>query len=155
MSKQLTIDTNLLVLLIVGLTSTAFIERHKRTRIYTKEDFELLSEMLSGVSSLVVTPHVLSETSNLLRQYSEPGKSLISAVMQRLIDTSIETFVPSSVAASRAEYFRLGLTDAAMIELQSSGIALLTDDLDLYVASVTAGFEAINFSHARDARLSR
>ncbi|MCF4125815.1 PIN domain-containing protein [Methylobacterium sp. SyP6R] len=150
MKAALTIlDTNLMVLLIVGLASQDYILRHKRTQTYTVEDFLLLQDTLAGTPSVVTIPHVLAETSNLVRQFAEPGRSRICAVLQNFVFDCIETTVASGAAARRPEFRLLGLTDAALLEVQYETSVLLTDDLDLYVASVSAGRQAVNFSHLR------
>lgn len=150
MKAALTIlDTNLMVLLIVGLASQDYILRHKRTQTYTVDDFLLLQGTLAQTPSIVTIPHVLAETSNLVRQFAEPGRTRICTVLQNFIFDCIETIVTSKAAARRSEFRLLGLTDAALLEVQSDRSVLLTDDLDLYVASVSAGRQAINFSHLR------
>ena len=47
-SKEgLLIDTNLLILYVIGLIDVNRIEQNKRTRTYTKEDFYLLINFVS------------------------------------------------------------------------------------------------------------
>lgn len=47
MSSTLLIDTNLIVLLVVGLADEKAVINHKRTRAYTIDDFRLLTEFIS------------------------------------------------------------------------------------------------------------
>ncbi|KQT60112.1 hypothetical protein ASG52_18495 [Methylobacterium sp. Leaf456] len=72
------LDTNLLVLLTVGRASPAFVEVHKRTRSDRSEDMPLLETLLAKADRIVTTPHVLGETSNLIRQFQEPGRGRTS-----------------------------------------------------------------------------
>ncbi len=41
------LDTNLFLLLIVGLYDKKLIEKHKRTKAFTPEDFDLLVELIT------------------------------------------------------------------------------------------------------------
>ena len=41
------IDTNLLVLLVVGETDKALISKHRRTRAYRVEDYDLLVKLIN------------------------------------------------------------------------------------------------------------
>lgn len=66
--KNLVLDTNLIVLLVVGFTDENLIKRHKRTRIFTAEDFVLLKILIEQNPKIVTTPHVFAECSNLIRQ---------------------------------------------------------------------------------------
>ncbi len=151
-ARSIALDTNLLVLLIVGSASRRYIDLHKRTRTDTADDFDLLAGILADVESIVVTPNVLTEASNLIRQFGEPGRTQVGVVMQRFIEESIELYVPSRTAVHRPEFLRLGLADTAIIAGQDKDMALLTDDLDLYLASANSGQAAVNFSHLRDHR---
>ena len=149
--RPLAIDTNLLVLLVVGLASKDLIGKHKRLCEFSVADFDLLTVILRAHSHLVVTPNVWTETSNLSRQIGEPARNRISAVMRGLIDQSEEAYVTSASAAASDEFVRLGLTDAALLEVKPISIPFVTSDLDLYLAAQKAGREVVNFNHIREA----
>jgi hypothetical protein len=100
---------------------------------------------------VLYTPNTLTEASNIAAQISEPARQHILAMLKRLIENGKETHIPSIVACSEVLFTRLGLTDAVLLNLARSGIAILTVDLDLYLAAERAGFEAINFTHHIDA----
>jgi hypothetical protein len=148
--SPLIVDTNLLVLLVVGSASELHIARHKRTRIYDPEAFRLLVGILNQSAAVVVTSHVLAEASNLLRQCGEPLASHLGTRFAALVAQSVEEHRDARTLVGRPEHIRLGLTDAGILEVQASGAILLTDDNALYLTSLHAGHSAINFSHLRD-----
>jgi hypothetical protein len=148
-ARTLLIDTNLLVLYIVGLLGSEWIDIHKRTANYSVEDFILLSAIIDSKTRLVTTPQILSEVSNLSRQVREPLRSQLSTVLLRLLQVLDERYVESSSAAKSPCFQRLGLTDAAIVALCGEGLLLLTDDLDLYLEVGRAGGRAFNFNHLR------
>lgn len=150
MSRLIAIDTNLLVLLVVGSASEGYIARHKRTNTYATDDFRLLRQVLLRADGLVFTPHVLAETSNLVRQFAKPGVDTIVNVMCRMIEQTREITVAGVEAVRRPEFRYLGLTDAGLLTIEADDITLLTDDFDLYRASLAAGRQPINFSHERE-----
>ena len=43
------IDTNLLILLVVGSGGREFISKHRRLAIFTEEDYDLLIAFITGV----------------------------------------------------------------------------------------------------------
>ncbi|MCL4554842.1 MAG: hypothetical protein M1617_05085 [Actinobacteria bacterium] len=150
--RQLILDSNLLVLLLVGLKNPSLIKQHKRTRAYTVEDFDLLVSRLAGFDRILVTPHVLAECSNLLRQVREPLCEQLTCCLKELIEGSglDETHVEARNAAAAAVFPRLGLTDSAILEIVSPDIPLLTVDVGLYVSALnTHGDCAVNFNHLR------
>ena len=150
MPSALFIDANLIVLLVVGLVGRDLIARHRRTRTFAVEDYDRLIRAISLVGELRVTPNTLTEASNLLGQHGEPQRSRLLLKLRGLIEQSPETVVASVDAARRDVFPRLGLADAALLEIVSADAPLLTVDLDLYVAALASGEEAaINFNHWR------
>lgn len=152
--RPLLVDTNLLVLLVVGLASKELIEKHRRLREYSLDDFDLLAQIVRGHSHLITTPNIWTEVSNLARQTSEPARSKIALVMRQLMAKSNESYVRSIGASKAVEFARLGLADCAILEVEPASVAILTSDLDLYLAAITRGREATNFNHVREANRS-
>ena len=150
MPSALFIDANLIVLLVVGLVDRDLIVRHRRTKIFTVEDYDRLTDALDPVRYIRMTPNTLTEASNLLGQHREPQRSQLLLKLRALIEQSPEIVVASADAARRDVFPRLGLTDAALLEVVSADAPLLTVDLNLYVAALASGYEAaINFNHWR------
>ena len=150
MPNALFIDANLIVLLVVGQAGRDLITKHRRTRGFTVEDYDRLIQAISRVGELRMTPNTLTEASNLLGQHGEPQRSRLLLKLRELIERSPETVVASADAARRGAFPRLGLTDAALLEIVSADAPLLTVDLDLYAAALASGEEAaINFNHWR------
>ena len=126
------------------------IPRHRRTRQFTVEDYDLLLGVLDRAGQILLTPNTLTETSNLLAQHAEPERSRLLLALRSLIDQSSETVVPSKDASSHGRFLRLGLTDAVLLKAISPETPLITVDLELYNAALWGGREAaINFSHLR------
>lgn len=98
-------------------------------------------------------PHILAETSNLVRQCYGPVRQQLSAQLAVVIEELVEDHIAARLVTSSAHFSRLGLTDAAMLALSMKEMTLLTDDLDLYIAGATAGLDCLNFTHLREAAL--
>lgn len=145
----LILDSNLLVLFIVGVTDRALIGRHKRLKAFSVEDFDLLSAVIARAPSVLVTPNGLTETSNLLRQIDEPAKGRLIETFRTVVLKVGEEYITSRSAVAVREFARLGLTDAGLLEAMRETHLLLTADLDLYLAATQRGREAVNFNHLR------
>jgi hypothetical protein len=143
------LDSNLLVLLVAGMSSREYIGKHRRLRDYSEEDFDLLIEFIRPMSAMKVTPNILTETSNLLSGIGEPARSHIADTFRQLIGSLDERFVHSTRAVEQPEFPRLWLTDAAVLTELVNSHVLLTADLDLYLAAVQRGYTAVNFNHLR------
>jgi hypothetical protein len=144
------IDTQLLLLFVVGTTGRSYIRKHKRLQAYSEADFDLLREVIAPFDSIVVTPNTLTETSNLLGYIHEPMRSEVFAVFGTIVQYTDERYVESRAICDRREFVLLGLTDTALLDLSSGGNILLTSDFELYRVGAKDG--AINFNHIREAR---
>lgn len=151
--KQIIVDANLLVLLVVGLTKRSLIEKHKRTKSYEQEDFDLLIEVLSNFDQIVVTPHILTETSNLASQIGEPAMTNIRQTLLNLLDEQKEEYEASISIGKHQSFLRLGLTDCAILNLVKNNLPLITVDLDLYLSALSINHDTVNFNHLRQNRL--
>ena len=145
------IDANLLVLLIVGSVGRHLIAKHhRRLRAYSAEDFDILIDFLDPVDRVFVTPNTLTEASNLLAQHGDPERSRFFDKLCLIIQESKEIVVASVDAASNKAFGRLGLTDAALLEVITKETPLITVDLDLYLAALDKNEgAAVNFTHLR------
>ena len=76
------LDTNLLVLLLVGASSRKYISVHKRLTEFTIYDYELLVTLVSQFSDLLLVPHIVAETSNLIRHISNPARAQIQVSLK-------------------------------------------------------------------------
>ena len=152
------VDANLLVLFVVGITDKQLIGKHRRLKRFSAEDYERLIELIASVTvsgrpagwtgAVLVTPNTLTEASNLLAQHNDPERSRFMKTLRLLIEGSQEVVV-KSVTASRSHVFtRLGLADAALLEVVSSETPLVTVDLPLYIAVAKKDYRAaVNFTH--------
>lgn len=155
MARSILLDTNLLVLLAVGETGKSLIAKHKRTGSYEIADFEWLQARIRASRGLLLSPNILAETSNLIRQTDRVTGARISETLKAIIGSFPESYRESRTAVEDAVYSRLGLTDAVMLLLVQTGALLITDDLDLALAAQKIDPSAINYNHIRAARLDR
>ena len=142
------IDTNLLVLLVVGSVDRKLVDTHPRTATFKPEDYDCLLGIINAVKRVFVTPNTLTETSNFLKQ---PRDKQAIDRLRSLIIESEEIVVASATAAHNSEFARLGLTDTVLLEVISAKRPLITVDLELYSAAFSKGEEAaINFTRFQD-----
>ena len=148
-SAGLLIDTNLLVLYAVGTVNRNRIETFKRTRQYTKSDYNLLVRVLKNFEPLYTVAHVLAEVSNLS---DLPGTERLQVrhVLKETISALTEAAMSSTRAAEDRLYQDLGLVDAAIGAVaRAHNCAVLTDDLDLYLRLSHDNVSVFNFTHVR------
>src|SRR5262245_26716632 len=112
--RGLLVDTNLLLLLVVGILDTSRIGTFKRTRTFTSADFDLLAGIVSRFSLIVTTPNILTEMSNLLPEDLRAGCHALFAEQVPKFD---EQYLPSKLLVAKTSFVRFGLTDTGIIEV--------------------------------------
>jgi rRNA-processing protein FCF1 len=150
--RELLLDTNLLLLYIVGSIDLKLIGRHKRTDQFIPEDYKVLKELLRRFPRIVTTPNILTEVSNLLDQIGERTAQALQSVLAALIKAEKldERYVRSLDAITIREFPRLGVTDSSVIFMAQKKSLILTEDVHLYRALLQRGVEALNFNHIRE-----
>ena len=154
-AAALALDSNLLLLYVVGRASPSYIAKHKRLYPkYTEADFDLLVKQLNKFSVLLLTPNTVSEVSNLIDYIGNPARTHIYTVLHEMLKSLPlfeERYVPSIAASNRLELAQLGITDCALLTLSAEGIALLTVDIKLYIAASRLNENTMNFTHLQEA----
>jgi len=143
------IDSNLLVLLLVGLVNLDRIRNFKRTQNFTIEDFYLLQRLVRWFGApLFSTPHVLSQVSDLT-DLSDRERIALRGVFRVMVATIDEQYDTAKELVRDPLFNRFGLADASIAAVCKRKILVLTADLALQIALVESGLDALNFNHVR------
>jgi predicted nucleic acid-binding protein len=152
-SHGLLIDTNLLLLYGVGLYDSALVAKVKRTRKYTVDDFTFIRDFVSAFQRIVTTPHVLAELSNLALDGIDLRQRPYVGTLIEIIGQTKELYVEKDVILKLDCLPRIGVTDAAIVEIaRRKGYLVLTDDFPLTGYLQSYECSVINLNHVRTAR---
>ncbi len=80
---MIVIDTNALILLIIGLILQKKIPEHKCLSIYEEQDFLDLVGIIGDINRLITLPNVLTEADNLLHGFTGEYKNSYIQVFLR------------------------------------------------------------------------
>lgn len=127
MPKRLIIDTNLLLLLVIGMVEEGrHIRNSKRLKAFNTSDYDKVVKIMSGYDEVHITPYIATEISNLI-DLDGHAKSLAYQAAKYLfslfkkIDVDIDTDCES-------EYFlKFGITDSSIINLAPNYFILTCD----------------------------
>ncbi len=143
------VDTNLFVLLLVGLVNPRRIPKFKRTQDFTVEDFHTLKELVDCFGEpLVTTPHVLSQVSDLT-DVSGPEGTAVRRLFRSIVGQVDEKYDSAKQLVEHALFERFGLGDVSVAAACERKVLVLTADVQLQVALEALGLDAINFNHVR------
>ena len=147
-AKGVLVDTNLLVLFLVGRVNRRRILNFKRTGDFTIEDYDLLARLIAWFGKLIATPHVLSQVSDLT-DLTGNELTAIRELFKVLVEKVEESYDTSRLLVGDPAFKRLGLTDATIATVCSRGVLVLTADAELHVALQERAIDALNFNHIR------
>jgi len=144
------VDTNLLLVLVVGWTAPEQLGKVGGTEEYDSADLELLDGIVGRFRYTVTTPHVLCETSNLLcRGATGRLADDLRYVLHRVFALTDERFVTARKLCRDTLAAPLGLADTAMIEAANRGCTVLSVDARLCGELHRRGLPVFNFNHYR------
>lgn len=146
---RLLLDTNLLVLWIVGLARPDSVGTHRRLRSFDIDDFVIVDKLARETKSHVSTPHVLAETSNLLGSGHQQIVSGCAGALNRYIGQLDEVFTPAKTLAEIPEMLELGLTDTAIYHLGQDDVLVASADFHLCSRLSGKGVHVVNPRHFR------
>lgn len=121
------LDTNLLLLLLVGSFQRERVPAFKRTAHFSLAQFDRLGAVLSEFGKIVTTPHVLTEVNSLANALPDYLKFSWHAHFAEAVATLFEVVHSAEAITQQDAFLPFGFADAA-VQLASSDVLLLTED---------------------------
>lgn len=125
--KGLLVDTNILLLYIVGTVNVELIRNFKRTASFTEDDFYLVSKFIDIFNVRITTPHILTEVSDLLGNRIE-----LQIALGKYTQLTEERFLESKHIVETKTFLQFRLADAAITETAKNSYLVVTDDNPLF-----------------------
>lgn len=139
------VDTELLLLYLVGRHDPRLIGRYRRLEQFIRKDFAIVNALIRFYDRLVTTPNILTEVSNLSDKL---GAKYLDHFTKE-VTVFDEVYVPSREAIAAPELRELGIADAVTARCAEEGILILTKDFPLSQRLAHRGLNVINFNHIR------
>lgn len=140
------LDTVLVILLLVGFHNRKLIGKDKRLSTYVPEDLDTLARFVGLFESLVTTPNILTEVSNLTAHLFNTD---YPSELARQIAYMDEHYIPTKQLCLSGLFHRIGVSDTAIAHVSQGEFLVLTDDLRLVGHLEKQKIDVINFNHIR------
>ena len=131
-NRGVVIDTNLLLLYVIGLSGVIRIQDFKRTNQFTDDDFRTISHFVKVFGKILTTPNILTEVNSLSNQLKNHQKprcyDSFNQCLQHLFE---ERYLESTMIGPLRTFSKFGLTDAGTIQLAEEQHLILTDDFQM------------------------
>lgn len=146
------VDTNMLLVYLVGLADPKWVEAVNPNRAYTSGDFEFLSIILGQFKQLIVTPAILAEVSNVSVSRLEAWQierffTMLGSLLPST--TFSERFVSVTSVCRTTGFIPFGFADGTVEEIGAAGVPVFTDDANLYQLLASRNVEVFNYNHIR------
>ena len=150
--RRLLLDTNVLLLLILGKIDVNQIGRGSLSK-YERPDFVVLHLICERFSTLLTTPHILTEACHLgSRDVTGPRRHALYALLKRHSEEGSEETI-SLAALGLPSLVRVGVADSVTEKLCDSDTLLISDDRELCGIVTRRGGHVVNFNHVRESIL--
>ena len=147
------IDTNLLLVLLVGNINVRFVGRIGKTEKYNEEDYERIRDVLQEFNRFIIVPQVLTEAGNMLKRNCPTASTLIdlSLELRRFIQSEAtrEKRALSKRITTHPAFEDLGYADAAILHAAAGRHLLFTDDGPLIGRAGGIGVGVLPFNWLR------
>lgn len=149
-TKGLLIDTNVLLLYLIGQHDPAYIPVYKRTQKYTPDDYSILCRFVRPFQRLIMTPQILAEVHNLSQSVQKSRVRKYFATLVHLLRPATEYYVEKNVLLENSKLPQFGFTDLSILETaRTQKVGVLTDDLAAAGMLQKARCGVVNFNHLR------
>ncbi len=138
------VDTNILLLYIVGSLDISLIRNFKRTANFSEKDFEIVSKFIDYFDLKITTPHVLTEVSDFIDNRQD-----LQYVLKVHIENTKEIFLDSLELSKKDTFLKFGLADTSVTYSAKDSYLIFTDDRPLYGFLTNSQVDAVNLDQVR------
>jgi len=148
--RGIILDTDVLLMFLVGTFDSEYMKEWKKTNYYTVEDFEIMKEFLRLFKIMYVTPHILTEISSHTKQMRSDIYEKFLVCFFAHFSKTVEKNVAKECIFDNSLFPILHVTDTSILDVaRREKCLVITDDFSLYNNLLNEGVDVINFNHLR------
>ena len=144
--QKVILDTNCLIIYILGLINPLLIEKHKKTSIYDETDFTKILELVRSLDNLLILPNIWTEVDNLLNRHLS-GNNIYYYIetVKGIMELNVEKYLESKIAVNDANLHDLGITDTLILKEAIYCDLLITADSALSDRAKSLNIKVFDF----------
>ena len=128
-TKTIFLDSNILVLLIVGQVRPNRLQEISPGNIsFSIDDFELIKEIILEYRELRTTPYILSEVSSLLNKLDHNSRTECLEQLSKYIPTLANKYTPPQELAVDSRFSAFGIADISILFASEDSLVLTEDN---------------------------
>ncbi|MEZ4723764.1 MAG: hypothetical protein R2863_03810 [Candidatus Kapaibacterium sp.] len=141
---MIVIDTNSLIVFIIGIINNAKHLNHPRTSDFDIVDFKMLLNKIGNPKNLIVISNVWTEVDNLLNESFQKNDLRYYKTLKYLINLSTEPYIKIADIIQERTFEKIGVTDSLLLNAAIKAKVLVTFDDDLERIANHLGIEVYN-----------
>ncbi len=139
MMSSVILDSNILILFLVGHITPNKISSHNATSIYTLEHFEFLLDKVRKFDHILTCPNIVTEVDNVLNNFKGENRNTFLDLTKTIYKNSIEKYISTKSILDLWQYDKLGITDTAILSMANECDLLISGDSGLCDQVVALG----------------
>lgn len=152
--EKVLVDTNCLIIYVLGIINPILINTNKNTSIYDESDFYLLLELIKSPDNLLILPNIWTEVDNLLnRNLTGNNKYLYFERIKSVMQENVEKYIESIEATNDANFYQLGITDTLILKEAKNCELLITSDGDLSHRASAQGIKVFDLAKYKNEQI--
>lgn len=132
--KGIIVDSNIMLLFLVGCYDINYINMFKRTMKYTTEEYYFVRDLLTTYyykDKVYTSPHILTELSNLSKIEGD-RRSKYFNFFTKILNNTCEIYIEKNKILEFKELPKFGITDIGIFKIaKEKNLLVLTDDFRL------------------------
>jgi len=154
---MIVIDTNALLVYIIGLIDVNLVGKTRRDSLYDKDDFYYLAKVIQSPENICVVPNIWTELDNLLNQEIKFNyKYQYFTILKEVISKSSEKYLATrDIFGDFQEFVDLGVTDSAILTLAKDCKLLITADSKLADYAKSNGIKVLDLVAMKNEKLRK
>lgn len=133
--KGIIVDSNIMLLFLVGNYDINYINMFKRTIKYTKEEYYFIKDLLTIYyykDKVYTSPHILTEISNLSKNIKGDRRIKYFNFFIKILNNVYEVYIEKNKILEFTDLSEFGVTDIGIYEIaKKNNLLVLTDDSSL------------------------
>ncbi|PZR77059.1 MAG: hypothetical protein DLM73_00685 [Chthoniobacterales bacterium] len=149
-TRGILVDSSLLVVYLVGSYDRGQLINCRAIKSsFTNAEFDLLARIIAQFDTIITTPHVLTEVSNLAGRLPERLHVAFRKFFALVINRLGERNAAAIELAATPHFTKFGIADTAISLVAPGQYFVLTEEAALYSYLSAKGIDVMNFSHVR------
>ena len=147
------VDSNALIVLLIGTIDPKLFKTHKATSIYDEDDFHELLNVIEDFKEIIVLPNIWTEVDNLLNTFGGNYKYPYIQKIREVIKITSENYIDSKKGCELESFSQIGLTDSLVLEQAKSCKLLITSDSQLSDYAIAYGIKVYDLVKVKNEKL--